>query len=174
MANMKGKGIIVNRAELAGYEGVALTTVDAWVRDGCPVVQRGSKGVAWSFNTAQVSAWRRAREVEAAIGDAPATADELRLRRLAAETGLAELELSKARGDVVDREQVRTAATAAFTRVRAGVRSIPRRCAARIGGDEQKIARVILAEVDRVLVELAKTDLVTLEDLEGAEDNDAE
>ena len=52
------KGQNVSRAGLAEVFGVALTTVDSWVKKGCPVVVRGhGKGQEWKFNTAQISSW---------------------------------------------------------------------------------------------------------------------
>lgn len=49
---------IVNRKQAASYCGVSLPTLDAWVKKGCPYVQRGSKGKEWKFDLALVSAWR--------------------------------------------------------------------------------------------------------------------
>jgi terminase small subunit / prophage DNA-packing protein len=62
----KVRGVIVNRAELASLYEVSLPTVDAWVRRGCPVIERGSKGREWKFSTADIFDWR----VESAVRDA--------------------------------------------------------------------------------------------------------
>lgn len=172
---MKGKGLIVNRAELAGDEGVALTTVDAWVRDGCPVVQRGTKGVAWSFNTAQVSTWCRERIRAEAAGTIDVSADELRRRKLAAETEIAELELAKAKGEVAPISEFEAATTALCASIRPAMRSIPPLCASKIGAvrEERQIAVIILSEIDRTLSSLANADLMTGAALQGAEDGKA-
>ena len=59
--NMSGKSRRkANRAETAEFFGVNLTTVDQWVRKDCPVVQRGSRGIAWEFDLLQVAEWRYA------------------------------------------------------------------------------------------------------------------
>ncbi len=67
--NKKSKGQVVNRADLANINGVSLPTIDDWVCRGCPVMQRGARGRAWQFNTAEVRNWRdddiRAQAVEA-------------------------------------------------------------------------------------------------------------
>ncbi|WP_150467406.1 terminase small subunit [Francisella sp. SYW-9] len=63
------KGLIVNKQELANTFGVDVTTVDKWIRNGCPYVEKGSKGVAWQYNTADVIKWRRDRDVEYATKD---------------------------------------------------------------------------------------------------------
>ena len=48
----------INRAELARELGVSLPTIDDWVRRGCPVVSKGSKGRASEFSISEVRAWR--------------------------------------------------------------------------------------------------------------------
>lgn len=50
---------------MAGWFEVSLPTVEAWVRKGCPVVQRGSRGVPWVFDLLDVAKWRYARDVQA-------------------------------------------------------------------------------------------------------------
>ena len=47
-----------NKAELAEFFGVALTTVDQWLRRGCPYVQRGSRGIQWKFDFLDVAKWK--------------------------------------------------------------------------------------------------------------------
>lgn len=55
---LKTRGVIMNRAELASLYEVSLPTVDTWVRKGCPVVERGSKGNPWKFSSADIFDWR--------------------------------------------------------------------------------------------------------------------
>lgn len=74
------KGKQVTRQALADVFGVSLPTIDAWVRKGCPFVEKGGRGQEWQFNTAQVSKWLRDRDVEEATGDIPDDMDELKLR----------------------------------------------------------------------------------------------
>ena len=47
-----------NKADVAEWFEVSLPTVDAWIRRGCPVVQRGSRGVPWVFDILEVARWR--------------------------------------------------------------------------------------------------------------------
>ena len=47
-----------NKAELAAWFGVSLPAVDAWIRRGCPTVQRGARGVPWVFDLLEVAQWR--------------------------------------------------------------------------------------------------------------------
>lgn len=47
-----------NKMEVAEFFGVSLPTIDAWIRRGCPNVQKGSRGVSWVFDLLQVAEWR--------------------------------------------------------------------------------------------------------------------
>ena len=55
---MSGRGgVALNRAEAAKFFGVALTTIDAWIRRGCPVLERGDRGVPHKLDSAEVAHW---------------------------------------------------------------------------------------------------------------------
>ena len=47
-----------NKALVADFFGVAITSVDGWVRRGCPYIQRGERGTPWVFDLLQVAEWR--------------------------------------------------------------------------------------------------------------------
>lgn len=47
-----------NKAEVAQWFEVSLPTVDAWIRKGAPVVQRGSQGVPWVLDLKAIAEWR--------------------------------------------------------------------------------------------------------------------
>ena len=71
---------ILNRRQIAEHCEISLPTIDAWVSKGCPVVQRGSKGKPWRFDTDAVDGWRAmyclektrepSRDVEGALAKA--------------------------------------------------------------------------------------------------------
>ena len=64
----RGKtGRIVNRADLASLCGVSLPTIDAWLRKGCPIVERGSKGREAKFDSAAVIRWIKDDAVAEAV-----------------------------------------------------------------------------------------------------------
>lgn len=46
-----------NKAELAEWFGVSVPTVDAWIRRGCPHLQRGNRGLSWVFDIKAVAEW---------------------------------------------------------------------------------------------------------------------
>lgn len=89
-------GKAVNRSELAECFGVALTTIDTWLNQGLPFISKpGRKGQSgWKIDLSAVLEWHRERERENALGDvAKMDEGEAKRRKLAAEAGLAELEL---------------------------------------------------------------------------------
>jgi phage terminase Nu1 subunit (DNA packaging protein) len=47
-----------NKAQVAEWFNVSVATVDAWLRRGCPSVQRGDKSHAWVFDLLYVAEWR--------------------------------------------------------------------------------------------------------------------
>lgn len=50
-----------NKAGLAEFFAVSLTTVDSWIRKGCPAIQRGSLSTPWVFDLLAVAEWRFSR-----------------------------------------------------------------------------------------------------------------
>lgn len=176
MSNRKGAGKRVNRTELAEFFGVAMPTVDHWVRTGCPVEQRGSKGVAWVFNTADVSGWREQKARDETAGTV--LADEAEIKRRRAEVGLKrdELELAKAMGEVAPVEQFQRALSGVLAEVRQGLRIIPDRVPRMIVGerDERRIKDILRGEIDRALETLVEADLLAGDDLGEADDEGGE
>lgn len=157
-----GKGQHVNRTGLADCFGVALPTVDNWVRAGCPVVERGSRGVEWVFNTSEVAKWLRDRAVEEATGTRKVDIDELERRQLAAKTATAELELAKAKGLVAPISDTELAWSRAFATICANMRNIPGRVVSQLIGetDERRFKDVLGQEIDAALAAAGDTDLL--------------
>lgn len=162
----KGKGQSCNRGELAGFFGITPPTVDAWVRSGCPQVSKGSRGVAATFNTADVAKWRTDKAREEGSGTSQLDEAELKRRKLAAETGSAELTHAKDLQLVAPLDQIERAVSRAFAEVRAGMRNIPGRVVATLIGetDERKFKKVMLEEIDQVLEALSNADLTAGDD----------
>lgn len=171
----KNGGQQCNKGELCAIFGVSPPTVDGWIRNGCPIVQRGARGVAATFNTADVARWLRDRARDEGAGTSQADEAELKRRKLAAETALSELELAKARGDVAPLDQVERMVSRAFAEVRAGMRNIPGRVVATLIGEtnERQFKKVLLEEIDQALEALANAQLTGDEEEdehEGADD----
>lgn len=155
--------------------GITPPTLDEWVRRGCPAVEKGGRGRAWRFNTAEVIKWREQDVREAALGVEVSTEAELRRRKLEAETGLVELEFAQARGAVILVEEFERALAKGFGEVRSRLRStLPSRVAGRIAAltSETEIKAVLREEIDEALDVLADADLIGEEDLEVEEGED--
>lgn len=175
MSNKRGRGVILNRTATADHFGVAMTTLDDWVRRECPVIQRGARGRPWQFNTADLMKWREADIRAESQGVRSVTADELKRRKLEAETEMAELDLAKAKELVAPIEQIERALAKAFGEVRANLRNVvPGRAARRLVGElsETKIKAVLLDEIDQALEALADNDLIHEADLDLDEDEE--
>jgi terminase small subunit / prophage DNA-packing protein len=171
-AEMASNKQTLNRSELAHLFRRSPSTIDEWVRRGCPYVTRGARGREWTFDPAAVADWREERAREAARGLRAASLDELKRRKLEAEVETAELALATAKGAVVTVDQYERALARVFGEVRAGVRNVvPGRAVRRLLGetDDTAFKLVLLEEIDQALEALADADLLTEDDLE---DND--
>lgn len=164
------KGKSLGKYEIAEFFGVAETTVDQWVRRGCPVVERGSKGKQWKINTAQVSDWLRQRDIEQATGANLSDEQELKRRKLAAETQKAELEMLRVKGDLVPLAQLERSLSNTFAELKTNLRNIPKRTATALVGEtsEVRIKDVILAEIDQCLEVLTQ---FTMDEESDADDD---
>lgn len=151
------KGKLVGKQEIADIYGTTIVTVTEWIRRGCPVVQTGGKGIEWKINTYEVSAWLRQRDIENATGANLSDEQELKRRKLAAETQKAELEMLRVKGDVVPLKQVERSLANTFAEVKTNLRNIPRRVSTSLVGEtsEARIKEVLLEEIDQVLQVLA-------------------
>ncbi|KAA0014420.1 terminase small subunit [Billgrantia pellis] len=168
----KGKGRAVNREELAEVFGVSLNTVSTWVRNGCPFDQRGRQGKPWQFNTRDVSEWLRDQARIEAESDAPLDEFALKLRKLAAETAQAELDLAVARKQVAPIDEFERARALENATVRANVMNVPSRVVSQLIGetDEGRFKEVLSAELVQALESAADAEI----ELEEEDEDDAD
>lgn len=155
----KIRGQLVNQSDLAAVFGVHRTTITAWLKRGLPYVNKADprRRVEWGFDTAEVARWLADQAVSDAVGDTDQVAeDELKRRKLAAETTLAEIEAAKKRGEVVLIDDVVRVVTDDVLACKARLRTIPQRVVARLVGedDERRIKDILLEEIDDALSEL--------------------
>jgi len=157
----KYRGQTVGKREIAQIFGVAESTVNEWIRRGCPVLDRGGKGIAWQINTAEVSEWLKKRAVEDVAGDTLADESELKRRKLAADTAKAELELAKVKGEVVPLKQLERALANTFAEVKTNIRNVPSRVSTTLIGEtsETRIKEVVLEEIDLALEAMDEFDI---------------
>lgn len=152
-------GETVNAARLARLHGVHVNTITYWINAGCPVKTAGSaRARRHEFDTAAVVRWLVGRAIEeATAGKASTPDDELRRRRLAADTSLAEMAAAKKRGELVEVEAVERATAVEYLAIRARLLTVDARVSPLIVGetDERKIRNAIRSEVEDALTELA-------------------
>lgn len=161
------KGPTANRTQVAAIFGVSLPTVDTWVRAGCPIVKRGSRGVGSEFNTAEVAKWLTDRAVAAAVGT-PDEMDEAALDRgiKRAKLEAAELELAKAKGLVAPIEDFRRVEEARNAIIRTNVLNVVSRATLQLLGetDEMVFKTKLRAELVLALETAAKADIDLADD----------
>lgn len=146
---------------MAELFGKSLVTIDAWVRRGMPVVERGHRTKEWKFDTSLVAEWREKQAVENALANiSDVEIEEARRRKLAAEAGILEIELKKKRNDVIDRDEVEKGLTHAYITIKQRLRTIPERIIPQLIGetDEVYASELLLDEIDDALLELSQLD----------------
>lgn len=166
--------MIVNRQELSQAMGISLPTVDRWIRDGCPVKQRGAKGVAWEFNLPDVVTWWGERQRQAAAGGAPTDIEDAKRRKIAAEASLAELELAKAKGEVAPIRDFERTWSAMMAAIQQNVMNVPQRVVVQLLGETNETAfkQKLRAELTLALEQAATTELDVAD--EDADDDAAD
>lgn len=155
------KGRICGISEIAETFGVSQTTVDSWLKNGAPFVKQGSKGKSWEINTAEISKWLRIRELEM-NGLSTESNEELKKRKLAAETGKAELELARAAGWLIPVKVLEARLSNMFAQVKVNMRNIPHRLAA----DDDELKQRMILEIDLALEQLAQMDLFAEDEID--------
>lgn len=166
-----GKGQVVKKGDLCELFGVSIPTVDGWLRDGCPCISRGGRGVASEFNTAAVAQWLREKAREEGAGSTLADSDELKRRKLAAEAEKAELDLAKAKGEVAPVREFERATASIMAAIRTNMRNVPGRAVLQLLGctDEAEFKAKLMNEIDLALVTAADADI----DLEDEDEDGA-
>lgn len=125
-------GKLVSVAELAHLLGVHRNTVLAWVQRGCPLAERGSsgRGNEHKFDLAAVVRWREDEAARAATGNTEGLdLDVARLRKVAGEAALIELEVQKKRGQLVEIDAVASVVGEKFAACRSRLLSLPTKLA---------------------------------------------
>lgn len=148
----------VNLSAVADFYGVHRNTVRSWVVRGCPVEQQGTKGKETVFESSAVAGWISDQAVKNAVGDVDiADETELKLRKLRAETTMAEIEAMEKRDRVIPIDDAVKIVTNALIGVRQQLITIPSRVAPLIVGetDERIIRNEIGEEIKRTVEQLA-------------------
>ena len=167
-------GVKLNRSGLAEHMGVSLPTIDRWVKDGMPVVQRGARGIEWSFDLADVISWYARRQAEAA-GGATDDLKEIEKRTARAKMEQAELALAEAKGLVAPVAEFERAQAALMAAIRQNVMNVPQRAVLQLLGetDEGTFKRKLRAELVIALEQAAAADLTPPDDDNEEQDPDS-
>lgn len=153
----------MNRKETAAALGIDVTTLDAWTAKGCPADRHG-KGNPATFDLSEVVRWRIQFETEKAleavsrdVGDL----DALRARKMAAEAGIREIQLARAKADLIPAEEFELALSSLLTAARVQVCEVlPVRAARRVLGetDETRLREALRDEARTACADLADAD----------------
>jgi phage terminase Nu1 subunit (DNA packaging protein) len=156
MANSKH----VNRTELSLIFGKNVSTIDQWIRQGMPYIEKGSKGTGWIFDTSKAISWREDKLKDEVFSPERIELDEAKRRKIAAEAAILEIELQSKRRAVLSREEVEQSLTHTFITLKQRLRTIPERLAPQIlnENDEQGVRELLLNEIDDALLELSQLD----------------
>ncbi|QPB08614.1 terminase small subunit [Burkholderia phage Mica] len=139
-----------------------------------PVMQRGARGIEWSFDLADVISWYARRQAEAA-GGAVDDIKEIEKRTARAKMEQAELALAEAKGLVAPIKEFERAQAAMMAAIRQNVMNVPQRAVLQLLGetDEATFKRKLRAELVLALEQAAAAELAPPDD-EQDEDGDDE
>lgn len=95
----------LNRSEAAQALGIDPTTLDAWTRQGAPVLHKAGKGNPSRYSVPALVAWKIQHETDRALAKLerqakPEEIDALKARRLELDNERRALDLAKAKGEV--------------------------------------------------------------------------
>lgn len=122
--------MIVNKRELSKILGRSEEWISQMQRDATfPVLTKRTGRAGNEYETSDVIAWMERRQVSNLIDDGMTDIEEAKRRKIAAEAGLAELELAKEKGEVVLVEQVSAELGEQLSAMRAKLLSLPTKTA---------------------------------------------
>lgn len=144
-----GGGVrIANKAGCAEFFDVSMPTVDAWIRRGMPIVQKGGKGVSWQIDLLAAAQWRFG--VQAAGGSIDPESLEPMQRRAWYEGETKRRELQVRDRELIPAADVERVVATAFAALSSDIRAIPDNLERRhgIAGD---VAEKVAAALDEAM-----------------------
>jgi len=139
---------------MAQILGVALTSLDSFVKEGCPVIKKAGKGVASEYDAPSVVQWYVQRMTEKAASRADAgDLDRLKARKLEIENETKTIALLREKGEILPLRQFEQTLATVLASIRAPMLSLPQRATMRLAGETEtsRIALVLREEVEAAL-----------------------
>ncbi|MFQ3249619.1 MAG: phage terminase Nu1 subunit (DNA packaging protein) [Glaciecola sp.] len=150
----------VNLQEASAILRKSPNTLKSWFKKGCPVKQSGNQNKEWQIIIADVVDWREKQVVENALADIPDDIDELKIRKLKAETLIVEIEAAKQRNEVAPVADIEKTLKDLFIHIRTRMLLIPSRVSQPISlnSNESEIKALLDDEIREVLSALSEED----------------
>lgn len=130
------RGQVLNRSQAAIFFGIAPTAIDQWVQAGCPYISKAKVGLSgWEFDSAALVDWhveRLIKQAESSHTRENVTLEQAKTRKTEAEASIAELNLKKLLGELVDIQEVMQAGMSSYMDCKAVLLNIPSRLASKI------------------------------------------
>lgn len=150
--------MIVNKTQLSAIIGKS----ENWLTDmqkqhDFPIHQRGRGRAGQLYDTAKVIEWMEKRQVANIAGNQTLIdLDEGKRRKMAAEAGLAELELLKEQGSVIEIEKVADEIGEQLSHFKAKMLSLPSRLSAQIftAKDIKEVRSILEESINEALNEV--------------------
>ncbi len=151
----------VTKSKLAETFGTSVATVDAWLRKGCPYVEKGAKNKPWVLDLKAVTKWVKNYKEPSRNGTSTlADLQHAKWRLIQAKAAIAELELGKAEGLLIEMSVIKAEVEKAFSMVKKRLIALPSKVAPRLVGKTLTKMKIILDdEVYETLTDLADIDL---------------
>lgn len=114
---------VTNKAGCAEFFDVTMTTIDAWIRKGMPVIQRGSKGISWEIDLLAVAQWRFTPQLGSGDVDPDQMEPLQRMQWIQGTTG--KVNLMKIQRQLIPDDEVQRDVATAFAALSSDVQAIP-------------------------------------------------
>ena len=141
-----------NKAQAAQFFDVSLPTVEKWMREGCPYVQRGGKGVGWVLDLLAMAEWRFSARANGSEADPESMPAAERKQWYEGEQKRRDIQIRDR--ELIPAIEVEEAMATAFAAISQGLRSMPDNLERRLG-IAPEITEAIEAQMDDEMQALA-------------------
>jgi hypothetical protein len=142
-----------NKAQAAQFFDITLPTLERWLREGAPVVQRGSRGISWILDLRQIAQWKYGSNIGPGGVDPDSLSPQDRKAWYDSEQKRRALQIQDR--ELIPVAEIERVISTAFSAIAQGLRSLPDNIERRTGCSPEiveAIERAIDAEM-RALAE---------------------